>query len=732
MGSSGKDASPSSETQKQHRIYVGGMDPIRGLTAKDVLRRLESRLDQEKQDSSGSIQIKDLHMGDCYFQFTAVCNKDNEESPLATIKPWFHNVTWKGCKLRVEEARPHFLQRLQSEIQARRKSKEQELTSTTTSLETMKADGVPKKPVPSGTSGGSAPSLPRHWRVRRGFGFTANDVDTQPCKVTDWEMFSRIRERHKVQQLKLNAEATSSSTSKVDPKKLSYYNRSIQLTFSSEHGADAAFGTAKFGSNGDADSAHLSSSESSSSSDDSNLTAENRELKNGSKYVWSDDDDDDSTGDDSSTEVEEERLHTKTMDEVDSVSEESSANDDHRKSIERDLHEEESEASKENSEVEPEAEGQSTAPEPIVDREYVWSDDDSSSDGRESSEKRPNIKVLPQVKQKNNDLGEFAPGVVDFDNGSVSTLCEDNNMSDDDERPVASTSHDVDLQRDVETNLHVLSQLFPEFSKEEPLQTDADVAKNAETAAANTPTTTSGWGATGQMLRFDPTNPQLSNQFVLEENNKDSMAVKSGSSSSSSSSVDEDEEIPMQASPQSPKADTEVNANIYEQGKLEQVFKEMRESTDQVVPAASGAVGSGFSFGFDLGDAKTTNPKSAGSFSFSFSVPETNEGATVGEMDQPEDVDKNPSEADASSEQPNQFQRRRRRAFEFPSEEELDERVRHFYYDLNDGARMIEDLDGWRNDPAVKERWLKERFTLTQDWKRKRKYALSKKQKRLK
>jgi hypothetical protein len=60
----------------------------------------------------------------------------------------------------------------------------------------------------------------------------------------------------------------------------------------------------------------------------------------------------------------------------------------------------------------------------------------------------------------------------------------------------------------------------------------------------------------------------------------------------------------------------------------------------------------------------------------------------------------------------------------------LNEMVHTFYYKINDGERIIRDVDGWRNDPTVKDKWLKERLALTQDWKRKRKFALAKKEKR--
>ena len=63
-------------SRRQQRIYVGGMDPIRGLTAQDVLGRLESRL------QSSEIGLQDLHVGDCYIQFTAAAVDDEARTIL--------------------------------------------------------------------------------------------------------------------------------------------------------------------------------------------------------------------------------------------------------------------------------------------------------------------------------------------------------------------------------------------------------------------------------------------------------------------------------------------------------------------------------------------------------------------------------------------------------------------------------------------------------------------------
>ena len=695
---------------KDLRIYVGGMDPNRGLTAQDVLHRLESRL-KERPDGS-SIQMQDLHVGECYFQFTTVPMKNSADDPLAMIKSLFHNVTWKGCKLRVEEARPHFLQRLRNEIQARQpvESVAQEKTQTTS------VDDKNDNDNNISTSGDAAapsttPALPRHWRIRRGFGETAHHVDTQPCQVTDWAMFSRTRQRYRVQQRKM------AQSSETDPKKLSYYNRSIHLIFSDNDHGVGVVGRQLRGETRDASSGHDSSDQNSSAEE------ENEKLKNGSKYIWSDDDESDSNDSSSAGKSSYEVPAGKqlpqaiVLDADESLSEESSTNEN----LQSSCYQLDDKSLEETAEAPSgDAQEKSKLLETKPGREYIWSDDDeSSSEVSAGRAERKRSRTLRELKLSDDGLNEFAPGVVDFDDASS---IERASSADE---PTARNSDVDNLERDVENNLQVLSQLFPELSKEMPLQIESDAAVKSKLDASNPGSR--GWGSTGQMLRFDPTNPQSANQFMLDDDDKDvgAKSVNQSSESDSSSSVTKGNEETAQKE-DSNQSNHAKKRNIYEQTKLEKVFKDVRESAGSMTRSGSEAVASGFAFGFNLGDAKPIETTQAPG-SFSFSLPEINASTTKEENhEQAKAKECDPFDPRLES------RRRQPRAFEFPSEEELDERVRHFYCDFNEGARIMNDLVGWRNDPSVKDRWMKERFALTQDWKRKRKYAMSKKQKRFK
>ena len=96
----------------KERIYIGGLDPPR-LSGNDILRRLKS-LNQIEVESSVICNRKDTDDNKPFFHITAV-SKHDSDSALSIIAKQYHNVKWKGCKLVVEAAKPHFLDRLEEE-----------------------------------------------------------------------------------------------------------------------------------------------------------------------------------------------------------------------------------------------------------------------------------------------------------------------------------------------------------------------------------------------------------------------------------------------------------------------------------------------------------------------------------------------------------------------------------------------------------------------------------------
>ncbi|KAI2501899.1 hypothetical protein MHU86_12591 [Fragilaria crotonensis] len=162
--------------------------------------------------------------------------------------------------------------------------------------------------------------------------------------------------------------------------------------------------------------------------------------------------------------------------------------------------------------------------------------------------------------------------------------------------------------------------------------------------------------------------------------------------------------------------------NVYCESQLEEVFRNARDSGE----------GGGFQvsalFGEqpeELKDKEKLKKEATGTFSFGFM--DAKGYATVdGELDEDMHdvaVDTNKDATDSAS----ALERPRRRGLLLPESV-----VDHYYnkfFALNDGLAIQQDPDGFRNDEAVKADWHKERHALTQDWKRKRKFALSRLQK---
>ena len=652
------------------RIYLGGIDNSRGLTASEVWQRLEAKLTNPGNGIT-KLQWSDVYCGSRCIQFTVI-KDDSDLDPVTLVKSWFNNVMWKGCKLSVDETRPHFLQRLQDE---RNFKQEQEETLS---------NNVTNSRFQIATNLTEIQQLSRYWKVRRGYcGEPVRHVDTQSCDVTSWSMFERIRQRHQKQQEKdrlRRIELVKSGTNMTikEAQKRAYYNRSIRLRF-----AD------------DVDSTENSISV-------NNILLQDDGTSSDQSVSNSDDDDDDDTKESS----EEANIKHETAKYVWSDDESSSSDSEEMNPVSTNVN---------SSPHLPVSSGANPS-------NYVWSDDENVSDSDSSHDlkKRRNY-------SKPRDLDEFesALDLATVDNVNVNEMTATDDYS---------QANDYDLTRDVERNLSILAQLFPETSKVPSVPHRMNTASNdRETKLPSlAPPTSSGWGASGQMLRFDPSRPQstsllLNDDIVNEvqdrENNVDNAESLSVVDKGSDESCDEEQDIEVQN-----KADqSTVTTGIYEQKKLEQVFKEAREGAPAILSDQMDASGS-FAFKFEVDDKDIQNEAPASNFSFNFGNNETT--VSQEKLDERIFTDIVADGAKIVNVESNTSIRPRFRAFEFPNEDMLNEMVHSFYYKINDGERMIADVEGWRNDPSVRDKWLKERLALTQDWKRKRKFALTKQQKR--
>jgi len=178
---------------KNERIYIGGIDPTRfskdaGGAVKVISSRLRSMKEIEvisiddplTNGTNGSNMDNGCFLGTpgskgTYFYATVripsslLSQMELAEGETATktakdiIAARYHNRLWKGCRLRIETAKPHFLERLAEE----RRDKSIQLPS-----------------APSNGSESRKPTnLPRNLRVKRRHAEEAFRIDTKPIRV---------------------------------------------------------------------------------------------------------------------------------------------------------------------------------------------------------------------------------------------------------------------------------------------------------------------------------------------------------------------------------------------------------------------------------------------------------------------------------------------------------------------------------------------------------------------
>lgn len=550
----------------QQRIYVGGICPEKGLSVDEVFCRLCRQLKTE--------MLLDVHKGTTYFQFSA----SNEEQHLDRVKSLLHNVTWKGCKLQVEEARLHFLDRLVAERQ-------------TDSTESLK--------VPQPTQKLQAPTKRRLWKIHRGFEKPSVTVDTQPLQCNSWIQLSAARVRHRAKQLN---------------SKNPYYNRSIHLRLDNLDENDMDMPT---------------------------QSEESPPMSDGNS--------------------------------VESSSLGSASSTDNKPTVRAGLS-----------------------------SEYVWSDDDSSS----------NETTRPQKQQRfsrdNPDTDEFTSGFTDF-NDATKAPQNTVDVSVEVGSEIGGGGERIDIQEDVDRNLSVLAQIFPEVYQQGHDRHSGLPMKVKEKRASFS-----------EVARFDPSNPASAERFLLQDTTAASPGDNDGDVNDTTN-ISEQQNEEADTLPRAGSEDTygEKGNGIYEQEKLERVFQTARRppQSDESLPP------SGFSFGFAMDDSDAPGARESSSFTFRFNPKET--AQQIRSQQQASGRDYEATKSESTDLIPSQDGRS---ILNLPTEQDLAPFVERFYR-ANGGDRILSDIDAWRNDPQVKETWMKRRAVLTDDWKRKRKFALAKKKK---
>ena len=717
------------QTMAQERIYIGGLNPPR-LSGRDILRRLKSIDTVEINSSSIAKEDDDASENDYfesggkpYLHITAT-SKDESISALSIIQKQYHNVKWKGCKLVVELAKPHFLDRLQQERIDREKRKAEEAAMKT----------IPKE-LETSTTLEEFSRIPRRLRVRKKHGDTAVHIDTKPWTVETWSRFHKARTKLKQREEKHNANlmAKSSRDEHFSPSG-PLMHRAVHIRFATEDSSSTIANHDRYPSEKDDDvggviSSDDSSSSSSSLSDSDSDSESSNESAAGKgaqpsknqtpeKYEWSSDDDSDS--DDSET-----PKATVNFDSKDNP--------------------DEGEAKKEI---------------------YHWSTDDDSSSDEDGDHTKFSFPSREKQQLKLVSANqEFAAGFGDtpFDEDEGKDSGDDEN-SYDYERG-ATENFESDLVGDVSSNLNILSSIFPDMAKTKPMNPDSeDKSTNDDEGTSAMSGTKKHNSNLGFMPRFDPS-AKSSEQYIVEDEQPEEepdlpSEDKSDEDEMSEEESDSDDE-------KEEENDTKKKlpnvSTVYEQDKLENVFKSARDAwtADQNPATASGNAEndskpsektSSFSFGFNLDDNKSEDAKkqetnesssanNAFSFGFNLPEPETQEKSTVpaGNDDATtEHKDSTDTQTGALASSTNDSDDESQAEDDVPRHRGLtlpDEDLRKYvdnFFGCNDGARIMQNPQDFMNDEKERAEWNSERQTLTLDWKRKRKYAVTRIQKRMK
>jgi len=720
------------------RIYIGGLDPPR-LTAEEVASRLDGIVGVE-------IRSKDLVGNDKNFFYINAVSKDGEMSALDVIAKQYNNVTWKRCKLVVQAARPHFLERLAQERLEREQEQEKQDVKETQ-------------------------SIPRHLRIRQKFGEEAHQVDTKPCHTTEWADFSRV-----VSKLRTRREQHSETMRHIKhehkdevlmAKKKAFRNRAVHLRWSENmNGNTSEPSLVDIMSDASANENSLqdTSSTSDQSESESDVSSESKSLENGkhSKYVWSDDESEESSNEEYVADGSDKRGDRGDFDKgqggvsSDEIVSSESENED------------------EEDEVLPRI-TQDAAPVEKSSAQYEWSSDDTD----EEADDAPRTTTFPEPETSKVTAAEFS-AAIDFSDNSSDDDSE-NEDSEFNERIGVSAESQQSLDDDVKANLGILSSLFPEMAETKPVSVNAlsniggghggahseTMQPGWETGPSTSGSTTSMSAGLGLMQRFDPTK-ESAKKYIIEkvkpaegsgaagetETLNGSQEDSSSKSESAESSSDESESATKAAELEG----GDAKAAVYEQSKLEGIFRQARSSSSsetfkmssmfdgKIQESGQPEKGKAFAFGFDVSTeaAGATRPtESGGAFTFGFDLGTQDlqdsgregesESSAVAKISENGGTDRAAAETnDGGSEQTSGEISTgiQRRGLFFP-EDTLDGYTSEFFR-MNEGDRILQDPQGFLRDEGVKQQWKKERHALTLDWKRKRKYAQSRMQKKMK
>jgi hypothetical protein len=631
----GEDVTPLSL-----RIFIGGINPLNGLTSQMVLDRLPQT------------GISNVHLGETYLHGTV-----QDAAQRALVQRTLHNCKWKQCKLSVENAKEDFLTRLARERSTETTSSST-LTKTTSSHETPITDGAIATPVvaaiaaiaadaAAATKDSSSLEPRRHWRVKRRFGAPVVLVDTHPKVVSNWTELRINRSKKHYQNRAIHLKFKDNDD---DDDNDAVTSGQEELSQEGDEDSDASASSQQGGS--EASSHNDSSSHADSSHDPPNRSDKKNTAMPTDTYIWSSSDDESS----------------------------SSASDDDDAVVDELANAAPVPGNSKSSHV----------------HEPEYDDEEDSVDD-----------AVASVSSEESEQGSTGSGTKNdtVDNHDVET---------------------IDLNKDMEMNESVLAQLFPGAFPAVDTTSSSKPPEEQNKKKRKAATT---------MVRYDPTDQSAQAKYELSEDEDDNELATTAQVTTQATKIstgDEEEEsetTAMDAEETNAKTTQQdsgppPDAYVYEQGQLESVFKESREQEVTTLRSPPGA----FSFGFDLPalPPDSTIDTTTSTVSIPLEKPE-NEPVHAPEKDVSQLVE-DTTESIGPDTVP--VAKRGPTLFEFPSEELLDSLTSKFFYGFDDGKRIVENLEEWRNDPTVRESWLQRRAVLTLDWKRKRKAALSQRKQR--
>jgi hypothetical protein len=634
------EAGSEPEPERTERIYIGGLNPPL-LKPSDLLLRL-------KEISTIEILNDEIDDSKQFFHIFALPLQG--ESAYDIIAKAYNNVKWKGCRITVQKARLHFLQRLEQERQE-------------AELKRMIAANITEAGFPS------ALLLRRRLRIRQGYGKEAHKVDTKPCDTNDWNSFNAV-----IKKMRSRRDRILIKTKGVDMSTQAFYSRGVRLIFDKSlqdeftHSIEGETNSSVVDEHDSQGEELLKGFSDDSTSSHSVLQSKDNHKSQSNGYVWSTDESEDGSSLDSECQEDSELLVNENN------AQESSS------------------------------------------KTYMWSSDESESCEHETVSEET-------IESK---ISKFTHENVNFDDENETRCISPNSLSE---------SNLNDFNQDVEENLRILNNIFPDLQDVTPKNVSGlSEKKKSDTLPV-------------LMQRYDPTkdssreyelvaaaaDPDTVNLDDIENKNNDIVVDGNIHETTEKDCLEIEQTNTM----------SKGEKNIYHEARLEEVFRNARES--------SGVGGFQLSSLFEAQILSTKDKEpsacesSSGTFTFDFSmkIPDSDDAAqksnanvqsegarnmiATDNFEDGKDPDTLAIQDDMGEEDstfPIEREKNQIRGLILP--EVIVDSLYVKFFDLNQGRDILQDPEGFRNDEAVQSNWFAERQALTQDWKRKRKYALSK------